>query len=386
MCIPLEFKQAGKKLYTRLEYHNYRQDVYSIVNKAFVSNAAAVTVDNVFNLGNEVPLDEVDAWSSLEPYVEFYHATGPLFSYFKVPIANNIDTNSPLGVSCFARAVNQIRNADEQYGATLWEYRSKETAIQAGNEFFQKNRKGDIVMPKGKERIYHALGDAILSCQKVRSVSIMHWVMCVGRMMCLFLMSIRRISETRVFSMVTTGLSRRRSLTAFYRGSNHEAYLSHVKVQITASRKDIYLVLVYGITEHPMMLATNKEIQSKEDVIKVAKLYFSRWKIEEYFRCKKQMFKFENFRVRKLIAINALNFYITVCMAFLALMSMSSETNALRVSIIKMADPIKEKVHFNYYRLAKGISGILAYAKEGVRLWFRTNRPAYHQICLKLIS
>ena len=53
----------------------------------------------------------------------------------------------------------------------------------------------------------------------------------------------------------------------FYKGKNHEAYLSHVKVQITASRKDIYLVLVYGITEHPMMLATNKEIKSKEDVI-----------------------------------------------------------------------------------------------------------------------
>ena len=113
----------------------------------------------------------------------------------------------------------------------------------------------------------------------------------------------------------------------FYRGKNHEAYLSHVKVQITASRKDIYLMLVYGITEHPMMLATNKEIKSKDDVIKVAKVYFSRWKIEEYFRCKKQMFQFENFRVRKLRAINVLNFYITLCMAFLAMISMESETS-----------------------------------------------------------
>lgn len=72
----------------------------------------------------------------------------------------------------------------------------------------------------------------------------------------------------------------------FYKGKDHDAYLSHVKVQITASKKDIYLVLVYGITEHPMMLATNKEIKSKEDVLKVARTYFSRWKIEEYFRCK----------------------------------------------------------------------------------------------------
>ena len=60
----------------------------------------------------------------------------------------------------------------------------------------------------------------------------------------------------------------------FYKGKDHEAYLSHVKVQITASRKTYNLVLVYGITEHPMMLATNKEITSKEDVIKVARTYF----------------------------------------------------------------------------------------------------------------
>ena len=171
-----------------------------------------------------------------------------------------------------------------------------------------------------------------------------------------------------------------------YRGKKRDAYLSHVKVQITASKKNIYLVLVYGITEHPMMLATNKEIRSREDVIKVAKTYFSRWRIEEYFRCKKQMFQFENFRVRKLSAINALNFYITLCMAFLAHISMKSEANALKVSIIKNADPVKEKVHFCYYRLAKGISGILSYAKEGVRLWFRTKRPVYRQLCLKLTA
>ncbi len=170
----------------------------------------------------------------------------------------------------------------------------------------------------------------------------------------------------------------------FYKGKDHEAYLSHVKVQITASRKDIYLVLVYGITEHPMMLATNKEIKSREDVIRVARTYFSRWKIEEYFRCKKQMFQFENFRVRKIKAINALNFYITLCMAFLGLISMESETNALKVSIIKTADPVKQKVFFCYYRLAKGISGILSYAKEGIRLWFRTKRPAYRQLRLRL--
>ena len=201
------------------------------------------------------------------------------------------------------------------------------------------------------------------------------------------LKSNRKLLYHNKWTMATELRNRRKGkvkTSVYYKGKEHEAYLSHVKVQITASRKDIYLVLVYGITEHPMMLATNKEIKSKEDVIKVARIYFSRWKIEEYFRCKKQMFQFENFRVRKLTAINTLNFYITLCMAFLAHISMKPETNALKVSIIQKADPIKEKVYFCYYRLAKGISGILSYAKEGVRLWFRTKRPAYRQLCLKL--
>ena len=201
------------------------------------------------------------------------------------------------------------------------------------------------------------------------------------------LKSNRKLLYHNKWTMATELRDRRKGkikTSVFYKGRNHDAYLSHVKVQITASRKDIYLVLVYGITEHPMMLATNKEIKSRDDVIRVARIYFSRWKIEEYFRCKKQMFRFENFRVRNLAAINALNFYITLCMAFLAMISMESESNALKVSIIKSANPVKEKVFFCYYRLAKGISGILSYAKEGVRLWFRTKRPAYRQLCLKL--
>ena len=173
-------------------------------------------------------------------------------------------------------------------------------------------------------------------------------------------------------------------MSLFYHGKEHTAYISHVKVKITASRKDVYLILVYGITGHPMMLVTNKKIESREDVLKVAKTYFSRWRIEEFFRSKKQIFQFENFRVRKLKAINALNFYITLCMAFLASISERPETDKLKVSIIKTANPIKEKVVFCYYRIAKGICYILSYAKEGTKLWFRTTRKRYRQLCLRL--
>jgi hypothetical protein len=73
-------------------------------------------------------------------------------------------------------------------------------------------------------------------------------------------------------------------------------------------------------------------------------------------------------------------------MEFLALLSMKPETSALKVAIIKSANPIKEKVYFNYYRLAKGVSGILSYAREGIRHWFKTKRPTYRQLSFKFAA
>ena len=96
------------------------------------------------------------------------------------------------------------------------------------------------------------------------------------------------------------------------------------------------------------------------------------------------MFRFESLRIRTLAAIKALNFYFTLCTAFLAHLSMKPETNALKVSIIKAASLIKKKTYFCYYRLAKGITGILSHATEGAKFWFRAKRPAYRQLCLKL--
>lgn len=156
-----EFKRVGKKLFTRLEYQQFSDENYTIINKAFVSRQAQVKNDNVINLGQEISLEEVPEWENIEPHVEFRNADRTLFSYFKIPVANNIDPESPLGVSIYARAADQIRDADEQYGATLWEYKSKETAIQATSEFFKHDRQGNAIMPKGKERQYVDMGNNV---------------------------------------------------------------------------------------------------------------------------------------------------------------------------------------------------------------------------------
>ena len=189
--------------------------------------------------------------------------------------------------------------------------------------------------------------------------------------------------------MPVTELCNRRKgkikLPVCYKGKEFDIYLSHVKVQITAKREFIHLVLVYGLGDKPMMLATNLPVNCKEDVLCVARAYFSRWRIEEYFRAKKQGFNFEDFRVRSIGAINHLNTLLSLCMTFLAHVSLKGDCNSLKCDVLNAANPLKLKVRFLYYRILKGISAILAYARAGIRLWYKPRRPKIVQLSLLLL-
>ena len=151
----VEQKRIGKELYTRLEYHDLKGTTYTIQNLAFCSTS--IGSDTAYDLGTEVPLTSVDEWSSLSPLVTINNIKKPLFAYFKVPQANNIDTNSPLGVSVYARAIDLIKEADKQYSRILWEFEGSELAINASVDCFKLDELGNPVLPHGKERLYRAM-------------------------------------------------------------------------------------------------------------------------------------------------------------------------------------------------------------------------------------
>lgn len=165
-----------------------------------------------------------------------------------------------------------------------------------------------------------------------------------------------------------------------FNGIPTDCYISCLNVQITQSRRPLRLILVYGLHETPMMLVTNRTIQSKDDAIRVVRTYFSRWRIEEYFRFKKQHFGFENFRVRSLSAINTLNRFLTYAIGFLSMMSSKRDTSALKQAILRHAHPQREKVAFVLYRLGLGVIRVLGHAYTGIRDWFHIGRPAFRQL------
>lgn len=137
-------KTVGNTYFTLLEYHefNVKNQTHTIKNKVCKSL-------NSEYLGMECSFDEVPEWAELVSEITFQNIEKPLFSYFKVPCANDIDLDSPLGVSVYTRAIDLIRQADEQWARIEWEYESKETALDVSVDMLKNNS-----LPKRKKRIY----------------------------------------------------------------------------------------------------------------------------------------------------------------------------------------------------------------------------------------
>jgi A118 family predicted phage portal protein len=137
---------VGENFYTRLEHHEFKGDSYTVTNKCYKSQNSAY-------LGALCNLSEVESWADIEPSQTIANVEKPLFSYFKIPLPNNIDETSPIGVSVYAQADKLIRQAEEMWERIQWEYQSKETAIDVSVDLF-KLEKGKPVLPRGRERLY----------------------------------------------------------------------------------------------------------------------------------------------------------------------------------------------------------------------------------------
>ncbi|MCU6786404.1 phage portal protein [Aedoeadaptatus acetigenes] len=141
----IKFEDDKDVYYTRLEEH--MKDGHWIVTNSFYRS------ENYSTLGELCTQDGIAEWAGIVPesVIEYDR---PLFAYLKNPQANNLDWQNKEGVSCFARALSLIQDADEQYQRTLWEFRGSELAIDA--DVTVLTQRGEL--PHGKERLFRNLG------------------------------------------------------------------------------------------------------------------------------------------------------------------------------------------------------------------------------------
>ena len=157
-----------------------------------------------------------------------------------------------------------------------------------------------------------------------------------------------------------------------YHGENKECYISYTKVKLPVRKnKELTLVTIHGLSSDgiPMMLLTNLVVNCKEDAEYIVRLYFLRWRIEEYFKAKKQEFKWEDSLLRTLKSMNNYNFFLTLVMTNLTILIEKIEENFLSNLILEHSKSLKEKALVYFGMMSKGLYEILKNAKEGIRIW-----------------
>lgn len=110
--------------YTRLEWHKWDGLTYTIRNEAFRAeykqpNPGAAESQDI--LGFRYPLSEI--YPSLNEETALQGLTASLFAYYRTAAANNIDDDSPLGVSIYANALSTLKALDICYDSFIQEFR-----------------------------------------------------------------------------------------------------------------------------------------------------------------------------------------------------------------------------------------------------------------------
>lgn len=190
--------------------------------------------------------------------------------------------------------------------------------------------------------------------------------------------NVEEVSKTRKGKIKMTAL--------FDDNEEKELMISYTKAILPYNKKEYTVVFVYGLSEeHPMKLLTNIKNAEKEDVIKIVRLYLSRWRIEEHFRGKKQEYDFENMRVRTLKAMNNLNMMLTIYLGYIAMLVDKMDKKLLVIKIIEASKSLRRKIIVWLSQISRGIKEILKYCHTGIKEWQDIEqRPEYKQLQLKL--
>lgn len=140
----------GNDHFTRLEYHRFDGTdefgrVYRVTNKAFKNQ---VISGNRYGLGREVPLQSVSAWANMTEEASISKLEKPLFSYFRIPGANTIDSGSPLGLSVFANAIHELKSLDIAISRKDSEVEDSKHITFVGQQLIQSAQNRGLTLPR----------------------------------------------------------------------------------------------------------------------------------------------------------------------------------------------------------------------------------------------
>jgi hypothetical protein len=154
------------------------------------------------------------------------------------------------------------------------------------------------------------------------------------------------------------------------------------KIWITPIEMDgerLNLVICNGFGEKPLMLITNVFSDDAKICATIVKCYLMRWKIEEFYRFKKETFGFEDIRVMSLKSMNNLNHLLNCLIGFLSMKSTEKADKPIIVMLVNQVKRIFSSKNI-LYPLCAGILSV--FALTGLAIPHAVSPPPFLQLSL----
>jgi len=151
--------------------------------------------------------------------------------------------------------------------------------------------------------------------------------------------------------------------------------VGQIRVKLPFSGQPLFLVVVKGFGEKPMMLLTNVTAKSQGGM-RILEIYLTRWKCEESYRFIKQAYNLEDVRVLSYTALRNMMVLVQAVFYFVsAELGKNLKLNILLKKLFEKAKRFFEIPEFRQYAIADGIYKILFSSQTGIfPQWIKQQR------------
>lgn len=158
-----------------------------------------------------------------------------------------------------------------------------------------------------------------------------------------------------------------------------EIELGRKKVKMPDIKQELWLVVIKGFGDKPMILLTNVE----KNPVFILEMYFTRWKVEESIRFLKQEYRLEDMRIRSYAGLqNTISFLSAVFYFLTVYMGRKLRLNILLKKLCERAKRFFQVSTFKQYALADGIFRIFFNTAWQSPWKKKTNGSANNQLTL----
>jgi hypothetical protein len=133
--------------------------------------------------------------------------------------------------------------------------------------------------------------------------------------------------------------------------------VGYAPLEIPQTGQKLSLVVVEGFGKNPLLLVTNRILQSAEEAVVWAKAYFKRWGVEEAGRLIKQAFDLENLRVLSWAGLQKLVW--CALWAYGLLCQLRFQAQKTYSHLLSFYPSFGPEPAFSYYRLAGAVRYLL---------------------------